>query len=300
MAGLCGWSSGARAFATDEDVIGQMATAIRRFDDARVATASARFGAAAVAGVTADLLQTATQVVAIWGPVRFEDPHLGNLAARNGAAHALAHGYAQSGTDFLKKLTGAFALAIIDAERGETLLATDRIGTHPVAYAESRGTLVFASSLAAIDAFPGVSSEIDSQAIYDYIHFHMVPAPLTIYAGSRHLLPGTYLKWRDGRTELGTYWQMRFVENQRTPFPDLKARFRDALRTTVRDAATNGTTGTFLSGGTDSSTIAGCSARLRAALRALTRSVSRPRAMTKWITRASRPAILGLSITSIM
>jgi asparagine synthase (glutamine-hydrolysing) len=234
-----------------------MATAIRRFDDARVATASARFGAAAVAGVAADLLQTATQLVAIWGPVRFEDPHLGNLAARNGAAHALAHGYAQSGTDLLKKLTGAFALAIIDAERGETLLATDRIGTHPVAYAESRGTLVFASSLAAIDAFPGVSSEIDSQAIYDYIHFHMVPAPLTIYVGRRHLLPGTYLKWRDGRTELGTYWQMRFVENKRTPFPDLKARFRDALRTTVREAAKGGTTGTFLSGGTDSSTIAG-------------------------------------------
>ena len=257
MAGLCGWCSGARALAIGENTIGEMAAAIRRFDDARAATASAGFGAVAVAGTAADLLQTGTQLVAVWGPVRFEDASLRNLAAREGAAHALAQGYAQSGTELLKKLTGAFALAIMDAERGETLLATDHLATHPVAYAESDGTLVFASSLAAIDAFPGASSEINPQAIYDYVHFHMVPAPLTIYAGRRHLLPGTYLKWRGGRSELGTYWQMRFVENERAPFPDLKTRFRDALRTSVRDAAANGATGTFLSGGTDSSTIAG-------------------------------------------
>jgi asparagine synthase (glutamine-hydrolysing) len=50
---------------------------------------------------------------------------------------------------------------------------------------------------------------------------------------------------------------MRFVENESRPFTELKARFREALRSSVRDAVTNGTTGTFLSGGTDSSTIAG-------------------------------------------
>jgi asparagine synthase (glutamine-hydrolysing) len=257
MAGLCGWSCGTRAAAADRDVIAAMASAIRRFDDAAVRSASAPFGAVAAGGAVADIFQTNSQLVAIWGAARFEDARLTELATRHGMACALADGYSRSGTKVLTQLTGSFALAITDGANGETVLATDRLGTRPLAYGEAAGTLVFASTLAAMDAFPGISSEIDTQAIYDYVHFHMVPAPLTVYAGRRHLPPGTFLKWRNGAAELGTYWEMRFTENESRPFPELKARFREALRSSVRDAVTNGTTGTFLSGGTDSSTIAG-------------------------------------------
>ena len=99
--------------------------------------------------------------------------------------------------------------------------------------------------------------EVDPQALYDYVHFHMVPAPYTIHAGRHRLLPGSVLTWRDGRLEVRAYWEMRYVESRKRPMQQLKGEFLDALRSGVKDAASGGAVGAFLSGGTDSSTIAG-------------------------------------------
>jgi asparagine synthase (glutamine-hydrolysing) len=137
------------------------------------------------------------------------------------------------------------------------LLAIDRMGTRPLYYAVAGSTLVFGSTLDAIMAFPGIASDVDRQAIYDYVYFHMVPGPRTIRAGCHRLLPGSFLRWRDGKAEAGRYWEMRFVEHDRRPLPELRKDFFAALREGVAQAAQDGTVGSFLSGGTDSSTIAG-------------------------------------------
>ena len=78
---------------------------------------------------------------------------------------------------------GTFALALIDASRSEVLLATDHIGTQTLCHADTPEALVFASTIDAIDAFSGVRGAVDSQAIYDYVYFHMIPGPRTIRAG---------------------------------------------------------------------------------------------------------------------
>jgi len=98
---------------------------------------------------------------------------------------------------------------------------------------------------------------IDQQAIYDYVHFHMVPAPRTIHAGRQRLLPGSFLRWSNGKAETQTYWRMHFAERRSRPFGELKETFLALLRESVREAAEGGVTGAFLSGGTDSSTVAG-------------------------------------------
>src|SRR5262245_53668818 len=54
-----------------------------------------------------------------------------------------------------------------------------------------------------------------------------------------------------------SYWEMHYVEDQRRPFLELKEAFLDCVRNSVRVAAADGPVGAFLSGGTDSSTIAG-------------------------------------------
>jgi asparagine synthase (glutamine-hydrolysing) len=95
------------------------------------------------------------------------------------------------------------------------------------------------------------------QAIYDYVHFHMVPGPDTIYEGVRKLEPGTLLLWRNGRCEIQTYWKPQYVEDERRPFGELKDEFLTALRSAVRENVADRNVGTFLSGGTDSSTLAG-------------------------------------------
>lgn len=256
MSGICGWVGGS---ADPPQAIAGMGAVLNRFDNSAVRSTFAISGsvAAAVAGPDADVFQDDEQVVAVWGRARFSDAGLAELTRRNGIARALAQGYAHKGTDVLTALTGAFAIAILDGRSGKAMLAIDRMGTRPLCFGLVAGTLVFGSRLDVISAFSALTPEIDRQAIYDYVYFHMVPGPRTILAGVHRMLPGTFLLWRNGKAESRPYWEMRFVENERRPFPDLKKDFLDVLREGVRDAAHDGKVGTFLSGGTDSSTVAG-------------------------------------------
>jgi asparagine synthase (glutamine-hydrolysing) len=257
MSGLCGWFHPGRAGPASPEVIATMAAPLNRFDDSTVRSASAGFGALAAAGADLDIFQDDHQLVAVWGRVRFTDTGLAALAQRHGVARALVQGYARMGTDVLTTLAGAFALAILDGRGGEAVLAIDRMGTCPLCYSVAGDTLVFGSTLDAISAFPANTPEINRQAIYDYVYFHMVPGPRTIQVGRHRLLPGSFLLWRDGKAETRAYWEMRFAEDERRPVPELKNDFLAALREGVRDASRDRTVGAFLSGGTDSSTIAG-------------------------------------------
>ena len=253
--GLYGWSGGMRAGTRQDAVMDGMSAAIRPSDERARRRVMGPFGALGTTSRPSDVFESDAQLAAIWGHARFTEPELSSLAERHGTAQALAQGYARRSSDVFKALAGDFALALISRE--ETVIAVDRIGTRSLVYVPVGDALVFASTLDALDAFPGVTREVDRQAIYDYVYFHMIPAPRTIYAGRQRLLPGTFLRWRNGSAETRSYWQMRFIEDQRRPFPELKAAFRSVLRESVRQAAADGPTGAFLSGGTDSSTIAG-------------------------------------------
>lgn len=257
MSGLCGWFHSGQTGPASEGTIAGMAATIKRFDGSTVHSASTGFGAVAVAGGGATIFQDKERLVAVWGQARFADADLASLAQRHSVAHALAQGYARQGTGVLAGISGACALAILDGRGGDAMLAIDRMGTRPLCYSVVAGTLVFGSTLDAIGAFPGITAEINRQAIYDYLYFHMVPGPGTIHVGRHRLLPGSFLIWRNGNLETHPYWEMRYVENQTRAMPELKEAFLSALREGVREAARDGTVGTFLSGGTDSSTVAG-------------------------------------------
>ncbi|MGV7206260.1 asparagine synthetase B family protein [Oxalobacteraceae bacterium A2-2] len=152
---------------------------------------------------------------------------------------------------------GAFALCILDLEAGRALLAADRCGSHPLAYLCQPQGLLFGTSLAALAALPDGPRELDRQALYDYLHFHVIPAPRTVYRGVRRLLPGEYLLYQGGRAQCGSYWEAGFEESGAVPFEALQERFLAAVEDSVQDAIAGGGAGAFLSGGTDSSTIAG-------------------------------------------
>lgn len=260
MSGICGWFDTEHADPADPQSIAPMAAALTRFDGSASRTTSAGFGSVAIAipaSGRADVFQDDLQIVAVWGRARFTDTALAELAQRDGIAHALAHAYARQGTVAFATIAGNFTLAILNGRSGKAVVAVDRMGTHPLCYTTIAGKLVFGSTLDAISAFPAIRPELDSQAIYDYLYFHMVPGPRTIQKGVQRLLPGEYLSFHNGELKTGRYWEMRFAERESRPFPELKAQFLDLLRASVRESAAGGTVGAFLSGGTDSSTIAG-------------------------------------------
>jgi asparagine synthase (glutamine-hydrolysing) len=183
MSGLCGWFCGERPGSASAVLIATMAEKLTRFDGSAIRSASANFGALAVAGAGSDIdvFQSEEQLVAVWGRGRFTDNDLAELARSHGIAKAVAQGYANKRTDVLAALSGNFALAILNGRSGEAVLAIDRMGTRPLCYNATGKQLVFGSTLDAINAFPGISPDVDRQAVYDYVHFHVVPGPHTIY-----------------------------------------------------------------------------------------------------------------------
>ncbi|WP_022948489.1 asparagine synthetase B family protein [Methylohalobius crimeensis] len=193
----------------------------------------------------------------ITGHPRWQTSDLATKAARDGDASLLARLYEEKGLATLEQIGGSFALALYDREHGEGLLAIDRMGVAPLAYAQVPGGLLFADDLGTLRRHPTIDAESDPQALFAYLYFHMIPAPLSIYRDIHKLLPGQYLRCRDGKLESGFYWQPCFQNDSRAE-PELALALRNALKRSVDLSLEHpATTGAFLSGGLDSSTVTG-------------------------------------------
>lgn len=153
-------------------------------------------------------------------------------------------------------LTGRFAAAIVDRAARRVLLGVDAMGIERLTYAQCGDGLVFGTSAEAVARFPLRSVTLRSQAIFDYLMMHMVPNPDTVFEGVKKLPPGHCAIFADGRLQIRRHWQPRFSE-QDQPTDVLARRLHDALRAGVRAAKPDSKTGAFLSGGLDSSTVAG-------------------------------------------
>lgn len=259
MSGLCGWISDAVAADDKRKIIETMAAPLARFDAEATQLALGRSGAAAVCAAekSAQLYQRDGVTVAIWGRARIPSGRFAPQAAEQGVLKTLADNWRHASKEICASLSGAFSLCIIDEDSGEALLAIDRMGTQPLSYQLVGNTLVFGSSADAIIRHPLTPGQIDQQGLYNYVYFHMVPSPGTVYKGQQRLLPGEYLHYKKGRIETQTYWRVQFEENGNKSFDDLKQEFLSVLRSSVRETSEDQSIGAFLSGGTDSSTIAG-------------------------------------------
>jgi asparagine synthase (glutamine-hydrolysing) len=184
----------------------------------------------------------------------------GHRFATSGDTEVLVHLYEEHGDAFAERLRGMFALAIWDARRRRLVLARDRFGIKPLYYRADAEGLVFASELRALRR-----DEIDLDALEAFLAFNSIPAPLTIFRGTRKLPPGHLLVWDQGsglRIE-------RFARAAPVPVAEergdddaelveeLRARIRDSVRAhLVSDVPV----GVLLSGGVDSSLLAALAA----------------------------------------
>lgn len=193
--------------------------------------------------------------VAIAGRARWED---GSVVEDDieAVCRLLVERYRLRGALALEGLKGEFAVALIDDEAREAMLAIDRFGIGNLVYQADDRALLFGSTCDLLLRHPFAATDIDAQSLYDYAYFHAVPGPRTIYRGQKRLLPGQFLQWSAKRCAVGTYWQMTFPEESGS-VADFKGPFRQALSAAVEHAADGENCGAFLSGGTDSSTVAG-------------------------------------------
>lgn len=182
-----------------------------------------------------------------------DGPHAGNRAEQ------WLELYSHHGANATSLVSGNWSLAILAPERGELLLAVDRFSIETLCYAQEGDRIAFAERA---DEVPVVDRELDTQSIYDYLHFHMIPAPSTVFRNVSRLPGGHALNVRNGSSQVCAYWRHEFVEGHRVDFQSAKSEFLRLVEDAVRRQAVDGRVGSFLSGGTDSSTVAGMLCRV--------------------------------------
>lgn len=189
-----------------------------------------------------------------WGEPRFADARDAERAKAQGASAAWLAVFRCHGTAAPKRVNGRFAAVLVRPAQREVLAVTDRFATFPICYSDTAGEIRFGERA---DDVAGSSPEISHQALLDYLFFHVIPAPATIFEGVQRLPASHALEWRDGSTICRPYWHPVFAERSRVALADQEAKFLGLVESAVAREAETGDVGAFLSGGTDSSTIVG-------------------------------------------
>jgi len=155
---------------------------------------------------------------------------------------------------------GGFAVVIVDTTRRRVLLVVDRFSIETLCYRAADGTLGFADAASDV---PGADRTLSAQSVYDYLYFHVIPGPQTIFANVRRVDAAHSVSVDAREVRTGAYWTPVFVENDDRDLPARLGEFVDLVKSSVAEEADVPETACFLSGGTDSSTVAGMLSRLR-------------------------------------
>jgi asparagine synthase (glutamine-hydrolysing) len=173
-------------------------------------------------------------------------------------AEAVANLYILRGPNFVEHLQGAFAIAIWDETLQQLLLSVDRFGFKTLYWRRERERLLFASRVGAVRAGQDSPAEVNPEAITQFLLFSVVPAPLTIFRGVERLSPGFLMTFRGGEVKKKRYWDLAYSEDmdreERYWSRELCEEMRGAVHRQLSDCAPE-KTGSYLSGGTDSSSV---------------------------------------------
>lgn len=172
----------------------------------------------------------------------------------------ILRGYEVLHLDFLKYMSGNFALAILDQKVKKIILARDRIGVKPLYWFHDQHHLIFASELKAILATGIVPQTPAIDALATYLYFGYIPQDMTPIAKVNKLLPAYYFQYSwDGTKSIGNYWSFSsYFENiLLSPKNEIIQHLDLLLRESVRSCLPKSSNcGCFLSGGIGSAGIA--------------------------------------------
>ncbi|MGB5774783.1 MAG: asparagine synthase-related protein [Sedimenticolaceae bacterium] len=199
---------------------------------------------------------------ALSGNLDWLDYELADIQIKRSPAHALMQAYRRHGVNLLSVVGGRFVILLWDSAQRTGLLACDRFGQMPIYWA-NRGDddVVFGPTASAVNLLLDRRPTLSQQGIFNYLYFHMVPGPATVFEGVNKLMAAHMLVCRDGAWEVQRYWEPDFREHSDASLTEASEEMLGLLSSSVARLTEGADTGAFLSGGLDSSTVCGLLAR---------------------------------------
>jgi asparagine synthase (glutamine-hydrolysing) len=181
----------------------------------------------------------------------------------------IPHLYEEHGDDFLPLLNGQFAFAVYDRRRRRLLLARDHFGVNPLYYTVADGFLIFASEIKAILRHPAVRAEVNLTGLDQILSFPGLVSPQTMFKNVLSLNSGHSLAVENGDLRLREFWDLDYPPEGETPPARAESYYVERLRELFTRSVgyrlqADVPVGFYLSGGLDSSMIAGMISRLSA------------------------------------
>ncbi len=172
----------------------------------------------------------------------------------------LLEAYRHWGRDVWARLTGMFAVAILDLQTRTLVLARDPFGIKPLYVAQWKGGMAFASEQKLLLDLPQISRRVDPQRLYEYLRFGMTDQGVETLLEGIHVCPPAH--WMEVAVDRGClsepqrYWSLqlepRFEGSFEQAAEQLRSMFLDSVRLHLRSDVP---VGAALSGGIDSSAI---------------------------------------------
>ena len=161
---------------------------------------------------------------------------------------------------FYQNVSGKFGLMITDVKQHTSYLVNDQLGMQTVYYSKQEFSLLWSCSLKLLKKESLKAFTLNKQAIFNYIYFHCIPSPTTIYEQAEKLEPGKVVIFEgNGQVSTKNLYSPKFAKDS----GDLAELEHTCLQIIERAVSANITDncGAFLSGGLDSSTVAGMLAK---------------------------------------
>ena len=169
----------------------------------------------------------------------------------------LIHGYEQWHENLLDKLRGMFAFVIYDIKTGEMFAARDFYGIKPFYYAKMDNTLIFGSEIKSFLIHPHFKKELNTKMLEYYLTFQYSAGEETFFKNVYKLMPGHYMKYKNGKLEIKKYYEIKFEEDKTKTYEEWKEGIKEHLQDSIKaHKISDVEVGSFLSSGVDSSFIA--------------------------------------------
>lgn len=211
--------------------------------------------------------------LAVTGPPSSQVPRSGPLTVLEGyldtpadapprpGAERVRAAWGRLGADGVAELRGAFALVVFDPDTGRGVLARDQLGQRPLFLLARGRQLYFASEVRLLLGALATRPAVDAHAATLWIAPSNLRENVVPYEGIERLPSGHLIEFHDGTWSRRAYWRPRYAAPLPGSAEEIALGVRERLmRSTERSLAGARRAGIFLSGGLDSSSVAGIAA----------------------------------------
>jgi len=171
-------------------------------------------------------------------------------------------GYAKYGADYVNRLNGIFAFAILEARTEKLFLCRDRFGVKPLYYTRLGDEIIFSSEIKGIFCHPHIEPKTDADSLCELLALGPAhTAGKCAFQNIFEVLPGHHMLFEAGSVSDNCYWELKGLEHT-----DSESQTVEKTRYLVEDAIKMQMLSdipicTFLSGGLDSSLVSSVCAK---------------------------------------